>query len=186
MQWGKWSYNRLADHAAVDSDPDTEEKDAEQQQHLALGQHGLHRPLASRITPLAVAMTAVLFFVLVFVFVPRPWLAADRPSQVRYYGCGNSTQDASAAGCKFDVMSYTWVHPRCFDQELMYDFLGASEWTWYGDEEGTMPLALSDVAQGQREYVYVTWKYYSTHCTYSEFFPLFFSTKKFHICLWYM
>lgn len=50
----------------------------------------------------------------------------------------------------------------------MYDFLGLSEWTWYGDEDGTQALALNEVAQGQHEYVYVTWKYYTVHCTYSE------------------
>lgn len=101
--------------------------------------------------------------------MPRPWLASDHPGRIRYFNCGNSTQDASEAGCKFDVMSYTWVHPKCFDQELMYDFLGREDWKWYESEDGLgQPLNASEVTRGQHEYVYVTWKYYTTHCTYSK------------------
>ncbi|KAF3767035.1 hypothetical protein M406DRAFT_355445 [Cryphonectria parasitica EP155] len=86
------------------------------------------------------SIAAAVFFFL-FVFTPRPWLASDRPSRIQYFGCGNSTADASAAGCRFD-------------------------WSWYSDEEGTQQLSLNDVAMGQHDYVYVTWKYYNTHCTY--------------------
>lgn len=176
MQWSNWSYKPVSGHVSItDSEiPDADdEKDAEQQQLAPPGHsHPAARtrtPASASIVPLAAAMTAVLFLFL-FVFAPRPWLQQSerRPDQIRYYGCGNSTHDASAAGCKFDVMSYTWVHPRCFDQELMYDFLGSSEWTWYGSDDGTQPLGLNEVARGQREYVYVTWKYYTTHCTYSK------------------
>lgn len=171
MQWGSWSYKPV-DHVD-NSDPeagadidiiDIDEKDATTTRAQAAGRSSSS---SSRIIPLAATITAVLFFVL-FLFTPRPWLASDHPARVRHYGCGNSTADASAAGCRFDVMSYTWVHPRCFDQELMYDFLGAADWAWYADEDAAQPLPLADVAQGQREYVYVTWRYYTTHCTYSE------------------
>lgn len=103
-----------------------------------------------------------------FVFMPRPWLPADHPGKTHHVGCGNSTAEARAAGCKFDVMSYTWVQPACFDQELMYDFLGQDDWRWYPDEETAEKLTISDVADGQREYVYVTWEYYRTHCIYSK------------------
>lgn len=159
MQWRSWSYKPVGLNG--DSDPEADEKDA--------GPVSLRpRPSTSaNIIPLATTITAVLFLVL-FVFMPRPWLPSDHQKYIRYFDCGNSTEDASAAGCKFDVMSYTWVHPKCFDQELMYDFLGLSEWTWYGDEDGTQALALNEVAQGQHEYVYVTWKHYTAHCTYSE------------------
>lgn len=101
-----------------------------------------------------------------FVFTPRPWLPADHPGDVHHVGCGNSTAEARAAGCKFDVMSYTWAQPACFDQELMYDFLGQDDWRWYPDEETAEELTVGDVSDGQREYVYVTWEYYRTHCIY--------------------
>lgn len=169
MQWGNWSYKPINHIGDPDPDPaaEVDEKDPEQQALNRRSPRTTPAAAAASIVPLAVTATAVLFIFL-FVFTPRPWLKADHPDQVRHYGCGNSTQDAAAAGCKFDVMSYTWVHPRCFDQELMYDFLGSSQWTWYGDEDAAQPLALNEVAQGQHEYVFVTWEYYTTHCTYSE------------------
>lgn len=160
MQWGSWSYKPVG-HSG-DPDPEADEKDVETQQ-LELPRRSAE---TASTVPWVATITAVLFFLL-FLFMPRPWLPSDHPS-IRHYSCGNSTEDASAAGCKFDVMSYTWVHPKCFDQELMYGFLGTSEWQWYGDEEGTQPLVLHDVARGQHEYVYVTWEYYINHCTYSE------------------
>ncbi|PSR82834.1 hypothetical protein BD289DRAFT_295458 [Coniella lustricola] len=117
------------------------------------------------VVPWTTTAAAVVFLVL-FVFMPRPWLAADHPPQLQHFNCGNSTQDAAAAGCKFDLMSYTWVHPDCFDQQLMYEFLGADTWTWAMDEDSTELLNLNDVAMGQHEFVYVTWKHYTMHCAY--------------------
>lgn len=160
MQWGSWSY-RAVDHAG-DGELEADEKDAETQR---LYLSGRTTPVVG-IVPLVATITAVLFFLL-FLFMPRPWLPSDHLS-IRHYGCGNSSTDAATAGCKFDVMSYTWVHPKCFDQQLMYEFLGASEWEWFGDEAGAQPLVLHEVAQGQHDYVYVTWEYYITHCTYSK------------------
>lgn len=162
----------------VDADPDVDVDEKHDDQETAstpttplTGLHGHLRTAtasAGGLFPLAATATAVLFFAL-FVFMPRPWLAADHPQRVAYYTCGNSTQDATAAGCRFDVMSYTWVHPNCFDQQLMYEFLGESDWHWYLDEDNDTSLTLDDVTRGQHEYVYVTWKYYVTHCTYSTF-----------------
>lgn len=176
MQWGNWSYKPVdhVDNSDPEADADIDIIDMDEKDTTttttraqAAGRSSSSRRATTSIIPLAATLTAVLFFVL-FLFTPRPWLASDHPARVRHYGCGNSTADASAAGCRFDVMSYTWVHPRCFDQELMYDFLGAADWAWYADEDAAQPLPLADVAQGQREYVYVTWRYYTTHCTYSE------------------
>lgn len=162
MQWRSWSYN------PVDSDqPEADEK----QDASLLGQQPQHprtRAAPANLVPLAASIAAIFFFCL-YVFMPRPWLAADHPGRIRYFNCGNSTQDAAAAGCKFDVMSYTWVHPKCFDQELVYDFLGQEDWKWFESEDGLgQPLNASEVTRGEREYVYVTWKYYTTHCTYSK------------------
>ncbi|KAJ4390648.1 hypothetical protein N0V93_004246 [Gnomoniopsis smithogilvyi] len=162
MQWRSWSYNPV----------DSEQPEADEKQDASLlggrrqWQQSLSPPSTTRIISLSASIAAV-FFCCLYLFMPRPWLAADHPGQIRYFNCGNSTQDASAAGCKFDVMSYTWVHPKCFDQELMYDFLGQDDWKWYESEDGLgQPLNASEVTRGQREYVYVTWKYYTTHCTY--------------------
>lgn len=162
MPWKKWAYKPVG--LGANADHEADEKDQIQRQEAAWAS----RAAAGGLFPLAATAAAVVFFAL-FVFMPRPWLASDHPHQVAYYTCGNSTQDATDAGCRFDVMSYTWVHPNCFDQELMYEFLGQSDWHWYQDEDSDESLTLDDVTRGQHEYVYVTWKYYMTHCTYSTF-----------------
>lgn len=178
MPWKKWAYKPVN----LGADTEADEKDQIQETTTPLApltvtpaRPTFHDSLrtatssAGGLFPLAATAAAVLFFAL-FLFMPRPWLLSDHPQQIAYYTCGNSTQDATAAGCRFDVMSYTWVHPNCFDQELMYDFLAESDWQWYEDEDSDESLGLDDVARGQHEYVFVTWKYYMTHCTYSTFF----------------
>lgn len=172
MPWKKWAYKPVD---LAEAEPETDEKNQETTTSttptttpLTLHDHLRTATSTANLFPLAATAAAILFFAL-FVFMPRPWLASDHPQQVAYYTCGNSTQDATAAGCRFDVMSYTWVHPNCFDQELMYEFLGESDWHWYTDEDSTESLTLDDVTRGQHEYVYVTWKYYITHCTYSTY-----------------
>lgn len=167
MQWRNWAYNPInSDQPEADEKQDASllgQESQPQQPHSPR-----RRTTPANIIPLATSIAAV-FFCCLYVFMPRPWLASDHPDRIRYFNCGNSTQDASAAGCKFDVMSYTWVHPNCFDQELVYDFLGQDDWKWYESEDGLgQPLNASEVTRGQREYVYVTWKYYTTHCTYSK------------------
>lgn len=165
MRWGSWSYKPLGDTSVSESDVEAGDEKEEGGSPLSM-RSSSRRPASESVIPVTASIAAAVFFVL-FLFTPRPWLSSDRPSQIRYFGCGNSTADASAAGCRFDAMAYTWVHPKCFDQELVYDFLGQYDWSWYADEQGTQPLNRSDVMGGQHEYVYVTWKYYTTHCTYS-------------------
>lgn len=199
MPWRKWAYKPVGpdpdtDPEAAAGSADDDEKLTQESTPLTTPLHrerpavtaaaaaaaaaggggGGSSPFPLGAAAAAAAAAAVLFFLVLFVFTPRPWLPADRAPQVAHYTCGNSTAAATAAGCKFDVMSYTWVHPRCFDQELMYEFLGRAGWRWYlGEGEAgaeAEALALEDVAKGQHEYVYVTWEYYVTHCTYSKSF----------------
>lgn len=172
MPWKKWAYTPVV-LGGADADADHHQEEADEknpmQEHCQETTAWTSRATAAGLFPLAATAAAVLFFAL-FVFMPRPWLASDHP--VAYYTCGNSSQDATDAGCRFDVMSYTWVHPNCFDQELMYEFLAESDWHWYLDEDSSdqQALTIDEVTRGQHEYVYVTWKYYITHCTYSTLF----------------
>jgi hypothetical protein len=80
--------------------------------------------------------------------------------------CGNSSAEALAAGCEFDIMSFTWSPEACFDRELMDDFLARKNWTWWVNEVDEMPLQLLDVQYGQYLQLFVTWEYHLFHCTY--------------------
>lgn len=183
MWWKRWAYKPVG-FPASETEP-VEEADEKEPSSSLYDQNPRTTSIitttittAGGLFPLVATASAVAFFLL-FLFMPRPWLPSDHPHQVRQVSCGNSSQEATMAGCKFDIMSYTWLHPDCFDQQLMYEFLGESDWNWYLDEEGTQSLALNDVAGGQHEYVYVTWQYYITHCTYSKFFFFLFSKTRY-------
>ncbi|KUI68148.1 hypothetical protein VM1G_03641 [Cytospora mali] len=169
MAWGSWSYKPVGDDAADAENQAGCSPDTTHHSGRGTALPGFLTP-ATAIPPhtLWATLSSVVAAVLLalFIFMPRPWLPADHPGQTRHVGCGNSTAEAQAAGCKFDILSYTWVQPACFDQELMYEFLGRANWRWYPDEETVQELTVNEVANGQREYVYVTWEYYMTHCTY--------------------
>lgn len=36
--------------------------------------------------------------------------------------CGNSTEEARALGCEFDILSYTWTPKECYDKETADEF----------------------------------------------------------------
>lgn len=101
------------------------------------------------------------------VLTARPW--SDNASRAQVLGCGNSSAEASAAGCRFDIMSFAWSQPPCFDEELMDDFLGRGDWAWWLDPRGKRPVLWADAAEGRHSELYVTWEYHLLHCTYSQF-----------------
>lgn len=67
--------------------------------------------------------------------------------------CGNSSAEALARGCVFDTMLYGWMHPRCFDEALMRQYLDAGRYTWRDDpaHEALMPdISLVGVSGKER------------------------------------
>lgn len=55
------------------------------------------------------------------------------------YQCGNSPEEACSNKCLFDVISFSWLPPDCFDGDLVNDFFATSEWQWYKDAETSTP-----------------------------------------------
>src|ERR1700759_2793022 len=69
--------------------------------------------------------------------------------------CGNSSSEARDLGCKFDVISFSWLPPSCYDSSLSSAFasLGTESpsadthltsmselrWSWYLNANGTDP-----------------------------------------------
>jgi hypothetical protein len=59
-------------------------------------------------------------------------------------GCGNTTLEARAAGCEFDILSYSWTPSECFDRETAAEFLAWLEddkrqfgaWPFFSDPNG--------------------------------------------------
>jgi hypothetical protein len=52
--------------------------------------------------------------------------------------CGNTTTEARKKGCEFDLLSYSWIPPDCYDRETAGEFR-----RWVNDpdrERGSWPL----------------------------------------------
>ena len=80
--------------------------------------------------------------------------------------CGSSPSEALACDCHFDVMSFSWLPLRCFDPELMEQFISSGNWTWYADTNGTTIVPYESVATGGHDRLFVTQEFHLYHCTY--------------------
>ncbi|PVH88365.1 hypothetical protein DL98DRAFT_366642, partial [Cadophora sp. DSE1049] len=80
--------------------------------------------------------------------------------------CGTSRDEALSRGCHFDVVSFTWVPHRCFDEELSNQFLALRDWEWFLDPEALEKVDVRSVLAGDHDHLYVTWEYHVCHCTY--------------------
>ena len=82
--------------------------------------------------------------------------------------CGNSSEEARAKGCIFDVMSILWVTPECYDSELAKEFKKQWDHEWWAhrkaDPEDQVPYDV--VSKGEWTYLWVEWQYHQLHCTF--------------------
>lgn len=110
------------------------------------------------------------------------WVAEDSDSQGLTWpdsgsqGCGHSPSEAITQGCKFDVMTTSWQHPDCYDEELNTEFMALhSPWPFYWssgppDEQPTtetrnlIPLEELGFYEGT---FWGTREYHIWHCTYA-------------------
>ena len=80
--------------------------------------------------------------------------------------CGSTPAEARAAGCLFDPNSFLWSHPRCYNAELVEEFLAARNWTWYADPTLERVLSLDEVKTGEFDLVVVNMEYHVQHCLF--------------------
>lgn len=82
------------------------------------------------------------------------------------FHCGESPAEAITRGCNFDIMSFAWLPTPCFDRELMEEFLGLRQWTWYTDKDGQTVASELNIREGKYNEIFVSWEYHLVHCTY--------------------
>lgn len=80
--------------------------------------------------------------------------------------CGTSREEALTQNCVFDLMSFTWTKPACYDEYLASEFLSLQDWAWYHDAQGQYPANKTLVRLGLFDSLHVTWGYHQTHCVY--------------------
>ncbi|KAI0969600.1 hypothetical protein F4678DRAFT_439429 [Xylaria arbuscula] len=88
--------------------------------------------------------------------------------------CGNSTAEARAMGCVFDLAATAWVPDHCIDHELLEEFERSGEgpdgrWQWYADPQYTMEMSMDEIKELGDHYgeiIYTTPRWHKAHCFY--------------------
>ncbi|KAF9696964.1 hypothetical protein EKO04_005065 [Ascochyta lentis] len=92
------------------------------------------------------------------------WPTYQGGSQVVEH-CGNSPEEAQELGCVWDLMSFGWIHPRCFKPDESQMWLEKyGPWKWYYDLNATQEIAPEDLTTTGR--VYTEQGYHVVHCLY--------------------
>ena len=84
-------------------------------------------------------------------------------SNARLVTCGNSTQEARALGCKYDVLLNNWVPAQCVDKEFVQEYQDDRSWGAFADENLTQKLTTID-EMSERETYYTSVRDHINHC----------------------
>ncbi|KAF2404530.1 hypothetical protein EJ06DRAFT_526608 [Trichodelitschia bisporula] len=84
------------------------------------------------------------------------------------YHCGSTPAEARALGCVFDVMSFAWTPPACYDQSVSAAVIEAQgPWVFYLDHNATQPIPDSLEALSSEVVVWTEHSYHVAHCLYA-------------------
>lgn len=82
------------------------------------------------------------------------------------YYCGKGPAEAKALGCKFDIMEFGWVHPECWDQELLDEYAPPDRWIFGLDRDLQSPVTQAQASSGHIDALWVKNDYHGAHCVY--------------------
>lgn len=97
----------------------------------------------------------------------------ERTHEPRLRNCGNSSSEAEALGCRFQLWSYAWVPEPCFDPVLEEDWLemqpqpSPTGWQYFEDFNGTRVVDVDVVLRGRSDKLYTTWGQHLWHCAFT-------------------
>lgn len=129
------------------------------------------------VTLISTVCSAVFFFALNYSLLrhappqsqiaPVDLTAPFRPTP-RLRHCGANAEEARSLGCKFQIWSYSWVPPECYDGELVQDWLDMRDWEYYDDRygKGNVVNFTTEVLPGER-LLYSTWGQHYWHCAFT-------------------
>lgn len=91
----------------------------------------------------------------------------ENQTRPRYASCGHNPIEARARGCNFDISSFAWLTPECYDDRLTQDFIAWSNWTWYTSDNSSdhTQIPFETAILGQQD-TFVNWDYHMVHCTF--------------------
>lgn len=91
-------------------------------------------------------------------------------SKGQYIQCPtDSSQSAREAHCHYDVMIYGWLPPACFDESMYLDVANTTDWGFFHDHKGNLPIPQRELMKGNYESVpesFVSNEEHWQHCRY--------------------
>lgn len=95
------------------------------------------------------------------------FLVSQPVTQDTLLDCGSTPDEARSLGCKFDIFSYAWYAPPCYNLELHESFLAQHrddiEWRYMD----YTPLTTDDVLTGDHWSLRpISGQFHDMHCTY--------------------
>ena len=79
-----------------------------------------------------------------------------------YLVCGNSTEQAKALGCKYDILSNHWVPAPCMDEDAVREY--QSDGSWFGYADGNRRQKLSIDAMSEVPFYFTNMRDHIVHC----------------------
>ncbi|KAK0644696.1 hypothetical protein B0T16DRAFT_438594 [Cercophora newfieldiana] len=82
---------------------------------------------------------------------PDVYRPSTLPTNLSSCYCGKTETEAVSLGCIYDALATAWLPAHCRDDPLTSNFNRAGPgpdgaWSYFGDENGTIPLSPSEVA----------------------------------------
>jgi len=78
--------------------------------------------------------------------------------------CGNTPEDAMAAGCIYDEVLLHWMPSSCSDPELINEIVHAWPWVFYTSKIATHQLTAAEVRSGNQDIKWVSQELHRWHC----------------------
>jgi hypothetical protein len=88
------------------------------------------------------------------------------PVDFAFSSCGTSPSEARQRGCHFDVLSFGWTPPECWDAEVYGEVTGSYNFTWT-TLDSHESLTIEQVQTGNHEQLLSTWNSHLIACTYA-------------------
>lgn len=120
--------------------------------HMESQHASLHyaQPSRSRVlvSHAATFLVAVLFSTAVLSMYRRPSTSRSTSEPVTMHlNCGNSTTEARARGCVFDVLTNMWVPEPCWDRKGTEEFMRIAPWQGYDMQDAERLLTLEEMSE---------------------------------------
>lgn len=109
------------------------------------------------------ATSLVLVLFITYVFVNRA--SQGTAPRGQYLHCGHNAEEARALGCRFELMSFSWLPEPCIDQELEDEFVSLG-FEYFEDMNDTSSRVPHELVVTGEHIVYSSWGEHMWHCSF--------------------